>query len=52
MKLNFEDYKNLIRSTKLKKGFDLSKMLKKPATGRLSRRSINQRIKKMRNEWE
>lgn len=50
--LSEEDYQNLVQRTKHKKGLGLSEMLKKPATGTMSRRSINQRIEKMRNDWE
>ena len=47
-----KDYENLILRTKHKKGLGLSQMLEKPATGSMNRRSINQRIEKMRTEWE
>jgi PHD/YefM family antitoxin component YafN of YafNO toxin-antitoxin module len=50
--LSEKDYENLILRAKPKKGLGLSHMLEKPATGTMSRRDINQRIEKMRNEWK
>jgi PHD/YefM family antitoxin component YafN of YafNO toxin-antitoxin module len=47
-----KDYENLMLRAKPKKGLGLSQMLEKPATGTMNRRSINQRIEKMRNEWK
>lgn len=50
--LSEEDYENLIRMTKAKKGLGLSQMLEKKSTGTMTRRNIDQRVKKMRDEWE
>ena len=50
--LSEEDYENLILRAKPKKGLGLSQMLEKPATGTMNRRSIDQRIELLRNEWK
>lgn len=50
--LSEEDYQNLLQMGKSKKALGLSQMLEKPSTGTMTPHSINQRIKKMRDEWE
>ncbi len=50
--LSEKDYENLTLKSKHRKSLGLSQMLEKPATGTMNRRSINNRIEKMRNDWD
>lgn len=50
--LSEKDYENLTLKSKRRKSLGLSQMLEKPATGNMNRRSINNRIEKMSNDWD